>query len=126
MVKPMNPEVKAEWVKRLRSGEYKQGKTFLHVKENERDFYCCLGVLCEIAVDEGIVEKRLHGRAYSYSRDREAASKHDLPVSVQNWSGVQSCGDLDNSNEPMRSLSGYNDYGDMSFDDIATIIEEEL
>ena len=38
------PELKAAWVKALRSGEYRQGKGWLR-----RDgTHCCLGVLCEI------------------------------------------------------------------------------
>jgi hypothetical protein len=42
----MDAKLKAKWIKALRSGEYKQGKTFLY-KANE-EAYCCLGVLCAI------------------------------------------------------------------------------
>lgn len=41
----MNPEVKAEWVAALRSGEYMQTKG--HLKDSNG--MCCLGVLCDIA-----------------------------------------------------------------------------
>jgi hypothetical protein len=41
----MDAELKAKWVKALRSGEFKQGKGCL--KEGER--YCCLGVLARVA-----------------------------------------------------------------------------
>ena len=41
----MNKNVKVEWVKALRSGEYKQGRGVLRSKEDE---YCCLGVLCDV------------------------------------------------------------------------------
>ena len=44
----MNKEIKAEWVKALRSGEYKQGGGALH----RGDHFCCLGVLCDIAIDD--------------------------------------------------------------------------
>lgn len=37
-------EIKAKWVAALRSGEFKQGKHYLHKGET----FCCLGVLCEI------------------------------------------------------------------------------
>jgi hypothetical protein len=37
----MQPELKAKWVKALRSGEYKQGRKYLSNYEE----YCCLGVL---------------------------------------------------------------------------------
>jgi hypothetical protein len=41
----MDAKLKADWVKALRSGEYKQGKDCL-----KSDFgHCCLGVLCEIS-----------------------------------------------------------------------------
>lgn len=40
----MNLEVKKDWLDALRSGNYKQGKTFLY-RDN---VFCCLGVLCEI------------------------------------------------------------------------------
>jgi hypothetical protein len=41
----MDAELKAKWVKALRSGEYKQGTS--HLKTEGR--YCCLGVLAECA-----------------------------------------------------------------------------
>ena len=41
----MNSEIKAQWVEALRSGNYKQGRGFLHSKSGT---YCCLGVLCDI------------------------------------------------------------------------------
>jgi hypothetical protein len=41
----MNKQLRDEWVKALRSGEYKQArKTLQH-----GDAYCCLGVLCVVA-----------------------------------------------------------------------------
>ena len=40
----MKKELKDNWVKALRSGEYKQGRGQLCMDEK----YCCLGVLCEV------------------------------------------------------------------------------
>jgi hypothetical protein len=40
----MNKEWKAKWVKALRSGKYRQGRTRLY----DGKFYCCLGVLKEL------------------------------------------------------------------------------
>jgi hypothetical protein len=34
-----------DWVAALRSGNFKQGKTYL----NKDNVFCCLGVLCEVA-----------------------------------------------------------------------------
>lgn len=44
-MKTLTKEQKDKWVAALRSGEYKQGKGYLH--ENSSNTYCCLGVLCE-------------------------------------------------------------------------------
>lgn len=40
----MNNELKDKWVKALRSGEYKQGRTYLQ----QGNRFCCLGVLCKV------------------------------------------------------------------------------
>lgn len=49
----MTPELKQQWVKTLRSGQYAQGKGQLRIP-GKPDRYCCLGVLQEIA---GVVKK---------------------------------------------------------------------
>lgn len=45
----MDAELKKEWIDRLRSGRYDQTTGMLR---NNLGF-CCLGVLCEVLVDEG-------------------------------------------------------------------------
>lgn len=40
----MDPTLKAQWLKNLRSGEYNQGPDVLR-RNDER--FCCLGVLCD-------------------------------------------------------------------------------
>jgi hypothetical protein len=49
--------IKDEWVRRLRSGNYPQGRREL----NGRSGYCCLGVLCEVAADQGAAERYSRG-----------------------------------------------------------------
>lgn len=53
----MNPEVKAEWVAALRSGEYHQGTSALRnvttALENAPATHCCLGVLCDLYAKKG-------------------------------------------------------------------------
>lgn len=46
----LKPEIKARWLAALRSGDYKQGRNYLR----SRGTHCCLGVLCELAVQDGI------------------------------------------------------------------------
>ena len=41
----MTPELKAQWIAALRSGEYTQGRYNLRTREGH---YCCLGVLCMV------------------------------------------------------------------------------
>lgn len=48
--KEMNKERIQLWVDALRSGKYKQGQFRLCVD----DKYCCLGVMCEVAIDGGV------------------------------------------------------------------------
>ena len=54
----MNPLIKAKWVSALRSGEFKQGTMQLRTLD---DKYCCLGVLCALAVREGVIDPPLPG-----------------------------------------------------------------
>lgn len=46
----MTPEMKAEWLAALRSGNYDKGRRTLKQKIDETDIitHCCLGVLCEV------------------------------------------------------------------------------
>lgn len=50
----MKIEVAKKWVKALRSGKYKQTTGALC----EDGKYCCLGVLCEVAIKDGVKIKR--------------------------------------------------------------------
>lgn len=47
----MNPKVKKKWVEALRSEKYKQGRVYLkyYDKKAHRTKHCCLGVLCDIS-----------------------------------------------------------------------------
>lgn len=51
MAKKMDPKLKREWVKALRSGEYKQGQDCLCQWRAGEFRFCCLGVLEDIATD---------------------------------------------------------------------------
>jgi hypothetical protein len=48
----MNPEIKAQWIAALRSGDYQQGRATLAKAYAEEGKivtkYCCLGVLCDV------------------------------------------------------------------------------
>jgi hypothetical protein len=49
----MRESVKNKWVAALKSGKYKQGHGALHSIQDDNETFCCLGVLCEVFMDEG-------------------------------------------------------------------------
>jgi hypothetical protein len=135
----MNADVKAKWVAALRSGEYAQTRGYLH---RARSGYCCLGVLCEIAVAEGVIEKG----DYPYADDDEVhygpegeGSTTGLPDEVQVWAQIEGEDPLVRRPEYARvneylvgtgrggetTLAALNDQG-ISFAQIADVIEEQL
>jgi hypothetical protein len=76
----MNPEIKARWTAALRSGEYQQSTEYLHYKNG----YCCLGVLCELAVQDNIIPPAINlGDSWAY----DGAEKL-LPDKVIAWAGL--------------------------------------
>src|SRR6478736_3165412 len=103
----MNQEIKERWLAALRSGEYKQADGYLNImsldpEQTEFDGFCCLGVLCEIAVADGVVQKqRVAGNSFFEYGDPERGDwDHSvLPVSVRDWAG------LDDTNPSVNALS---------------------
>jgi hypothetical protein len=114
----MNPEVRAQWCAALRSGDYQQAKRALR----RGDSYCCLGVLCDLAVRAGVLDDATPAR---FDPDhRPGRMQYDgrsdyLPPSVQKWAGLS-------EDDPVlgaaRSLATANDAG-CSFAEIADLID---
>lgn len=124
----MNEVIRAEWVKRLRSGQYKKGKLRLrtpvdtmHVQGMAEPNYCCLGVLCEIAVEQGIIT--YDGHTYNSS---DSSNNSLLPSVVVNWAGLKSESPfvVTPENESI-ALVSLNDNG-RSFSEIADYIENAI
>jgi len=110
----MDQIIKSEWVAALRSGGLKQG--FFRLNKPVDDTYCCLGVLCEIAVEAGVVEKKDMNGYATYD-----GSGHCLPSAVCEWAG------LDKSNpQPKNSKSALISLNDnkFTFNEIADVIEK--
>lgn len=109
-------EIITEWTRRLRSGEYKQGRGALHFE----DEFCCLGVLCEVAVEQKVINKPTNGllddRVQYYDGESEV-----LPIAVRNWVGAKNCV-CSYGPPPSDCLTDANDRG-KSFSEIADIIE---
>jgi hypothetical protein len=76
----MDKELKTKWVKALRSGRYKQGRTQLHNPKNNT--YCCLGVLADVA---GYVPNKVKRRGEEYlskTKEEEFGLDYDMQVKL--------------------------------------------
>jgi len=113
------PEIKKAWVTALRSGEFKQGKGQLHNRET--DTYCCLGVLCEIAVKSGVNVKQ------EWMGDCKMFDGHfgTLPPAIREWSGLEQGGARVWIHDRPLMLTDQND-NYATFEEIADAIEEQL
>lgn len=136
----MKPEVKAAWVEALRSGEYEQGTDYLHTASGDGpDRFCCLGVLCEVAIKSGLELEVLPAEEGAF---RYAGANNLTPREVIEWAGVDELAleeELTVSSRPSNydirvstagsiettSLSRLNDSGH-TFAVLADIIEEQL
>jgi hypothetical protein len=97
----MDQTIKEQWIDALESGRYEMGRGALREEVNGKDKYCCLGVLCEIAVEEGVIPpgatqpNSYFGNRYYYGNPESADSKiYDsgyLPAAVMNWAGLSEC-----------------------------------
>lgn len=111
----MNQEIAKKWVTELRSGRYQQGTGYLR-KEGK---YCCLGVLCELAVADGIISwelPRMEGGPDTIGNTKDSGLP---PSTVCDWAGLKSPeGTLPDDSY----LSKLNDEG-LNFNEIAELIE---
>ena len=136
----MNPEVKDKWIQRLESGEFAQTRGALqqrpaglgHSTYNPEGF-CCLGVLCEIAREEGIVEVKrvndsgrvVYGEVDSVAENNSAKwNASYLPEVVMHWAGMDSdSGRFRTKDGEREILAHLNDDG-ATFEQIAQVIKE--
>lgn len=117
----MNPEVQQMWTAALRSGDYKQGINGLHIVTPEGgESYCCLGVLCDLAVEAGVSERKRDSNLKGFEVSYEGNFAW-LPDSVIEWAGLSMNNPIVNGMD----LASLNDQG-TEFDHIADLIEEYL
>lgn len=116
----MKKSVMKRWVRALRSGEFKQGFDAL---ENSKGENCCLGVLCNLALIEGVCD--YDGADDETDTDATFDNKSGtLPESVQEWAGIKSGDGEIPSIRKWRYLTAMNDNARFSFNQIANIIEK--
>lgn len=101
----MNADVKREWTDALRSGEYQKARGYLRTNEG----YCCLGVLCEVAVRHGIIAEATHsGPDNCYARYGPDQDISTLPAEVVRFA------ELDNVNPVVEAPDGFvNNIGEL-------------
>lgn len=115
----MKKEVAEKWVAALRSGKYNKGSGCLQFQ----DEFCCLGVLCKVAEEEGAVQPK---------RDRDGAIDGGTLMrqqAVQTWAGVQSFNgvlpkEIERDGDRFCTLVALNDQANWTFAQIADYIEQ--
>jgi len=122
----MNPVIRDTWTAELRSGKYAQGKTNLRKGDN----YCCLGVLCELAVEAGVVESAkaaavLDSTYYDDDEFLYGGALTMLPDEVMEWAGLKEAFPVVTSNGEWIDLSHLNDTG-VPFEKIADYIDGKV
>lgn len=116
----MKRKLRDKWVAALRSGKYPQGHGRLSRKTADgTSKFCCLGVLCEVLVDEGLLEREYvkYGECY-YTR-------HQKPVTTHAYLG-KSVVTLVGEQFNQYILTHMNDWKKSSFADIANWIEANV
>ena len=106
-----------KWVDALRSGQYKQARFVLHsqILHNGENSYCCLGVACVIAEQNGVIVRR------KFDEQLIGGSLYDQP-DVLDWLKMKTIVGTYGYTDA-KSLALCNDYEGMDFNQIADEIE---
>ena len=113
-----------KWVDALRSGKYEQG----HGQLRKGDRYCCLGVACDVYIQEMGGGEWIAGTRRTddwWFANEKTGYDAVLPDIVREWLGLsKNAGEYVLDGQP-RALTKLNDDYQMSFRNIAIIIESE-
>ena len=120
----LKPKIKARFIEALRSNKYLQGEGRLR----EQDHFCCLGVLSDLAVQDGVAnweeDVLVVGDIYSKSL---------FPEQLLGWACEGNFPDLNGvtafplpESEEARSLTYANDELEKNFSELACLVEEYL
>ena len=125
MTLEMNPEIRARWTAALRSGDYQQGREALREETDDGEKLCCLGVLCVLAEQDGVITPTRspdedNGPLWAYDGRPDY-----LPESVKDWAGLTDCNPLVRTGDSIERtpLAWLNDDRSWSFARIADAID---
>jgi len=121
-----NREAIQKWVNALRSGRFIQRRGALRIDVPHRSEYCCLGVACEVAIENGVdVKRKMETRVSDVESWTYDGEGNFLPPSVVKWLGLKSRNPfVDYDKFPNGCpLTVANDGEYLSFVDIAGLIE---
>lgn len=119
-------ENRKKWVEALRSGEYEQGTGYLAYKYSGLQYFCCLGVACELYNKENqetplLIEPKSVGNQIITKYEN---TEYKLPKVVTEWLGLSTEEGSYSIGYNKYDLATQNDIG-MTFEGIADIIESE-
>lgn len=126
-----NKENMQKWIDALLSDRFKQGSGKLKAKSEGVVRHCCLGVTCEVAMENGVaLEIGVHSELYMgadaafYTFEGQSGF---LPAKVQHWLGIDTTnptvGYADQEGHPLRATFA-NDECHYSFKEIANGLKE--
>ena len=126
----MKPEIKKLWIDALRSGKYKQN--FGELVGN--GCHCALGVLCELAIEQGTPVKR---SVYGYFDTIAGQATIDadnvgLTPNVRTFAGLSNCPAIVTKLNPLIGVpqerrdyvTTLNDNNKLTFNELADLIEK--
>lgn len=116
----MKPELKKKWVDALRSGKYIQGRSWL--KNTKTNTYCCLGVLCEVLVEEGKATEQSSNNDPDLSAFKFPGHEDTATFSLNNFLSDE----LELPHKFRSDLINMNDQEKKPFTEIADHIEKHL
>lgn len=129
----MNTELIQEWVDALRSGDYKQTSGVLGRERDGERSYCCLGVLCQVAVGHDIIaEPDVHGRELQYANFASTMPPPEVRQALAEGGEDRFYWEVNTPEELLQEEDSYSDVIDLTdlndthkytFDQIADAIE---
>jgi hypothetical protein len=109
----MDPAIRGRWTAALRSGETPQARGKLRDGEGR----CCFGVLCDLAVEDGVIGMRQAGDTWLYDERERYISPR-----VQEWAGLTEFNLKVTIRNRFHPLAWHNDNG-VTFAQIADAID---